>query len=151
MSTGVCGSAIDSRVPGGDGSISGQSDMIALAEGVWTETGPARILGMRLTTTMTLLTLRDGSVLVHSPLPLTPERQAEVEAVGAIAHLYAPSTYHDVHIAAWAEAYPEAAILLTGAADPTSRAHGPNESLHLEDWRKSMVAQAIALRLLGES
>ncbi|HSM02260.1 MAG TPA: dipeptidase [Acidimicrobiia bacterium] len=54
-------------------------------------------------------------------------------------------------VAAFSEAYPEAAILLTGAADPTSRAHGPDESLHLEDWRKSMVAQAIALRLLGES
>ena len=54
-------------------------------------------------------------------------------------------------VAAFSEAYPDAAIILTGAADPTSRAHGPDESLHLEDWRKSIVAQAIALRLLGES
>ena len=52
-------------------------------------------------------------------------------------------------VAAFSAAYPEAAILLTGAADPTSRAHGPNESLDLEDWRKSIVAQAIAMRLLG--
>jgi acetylornithine deacetylase/succinyl-diaminopimelate desuccinylase-like protein len=53
-------------------------------------------------------------------------------------------------VAAFSEAYPDAAILLTGAADPTSRAHGPNESLDLDDWRKSMVAEAIALRLLAE-
>ena len=53
-------------------------------------------------------------------------------------------------VAAFSEAYPEAAILLTGAADPTSRAHGPDESLHLDDWRRSIQAQAIALRLLGE-
>jgi acetylornithine deacetylase/succinyl-diaminopimelate desuccinylase-like protein len=52
-------------------------------------------------------------------------------------------------VAAFSEAYPKAAILLTGAADPTSRAHGPDESLHLDDWRRSIQAQAIALRLLG--
>lgn len=53
-------------------------------------------------------------------------------------------------VAAFSNAYPEAAIVLTGAADPTSRAHGPNESLDLDDWKKSIVAEAIALRLLGE-
>lgn len=52
-------------------------------------------------------------------------------------------------VAAFADAYPNAAIVLTGAADPTSRAHGPNESLDLDDWEKSIVAEAIALRLLG--
>ena len=52
-------------------------------------------------------------------------------------------------VAAFSEAYPDAAIVLTGAGDPTSRAHGPDESLDLDDWRKSILAQAIALRLLA--
>jgi len=53
-------------------------------------------------------------------------------------------------VAAFSDAYPDAAIVLTGAGDPTSRAHGPDESLDLDDWRKSILAQAIALRLLAQ-
>jgi acetylornithine deacetylase/succinyl-diaminopimelate desuccinylase-like protein len=52
-------------------------------------------------------------------------------------------------VAAFSEAYPDAAILLTGVADPTSRAHGPDESLDLEDLRKGILAEAIALRNLA--
>lgn len=53
-------------------------------------------------------------------------------------------------VAAFSETYPDAAILLTGAADPTSGVHGPNESVSLDDLRKSMLAEAIALQLLAE-
>ena len=52
-------------------------------------------------------------------------------------------------VAAFSDAYPDAAILLTGVADPTSRAHGPNESVDLDDVRKGALAEAIALRLLA--
>ncbi len=52
-------------------------------------------------------------------------------------------------VSAFQEAFPEAAILLTGVADPTSRAHGPDESLHLDDFRRGVLAEAIALRLLA--
>ena len=46
-------------------------------------------------------------------------------------------------------AYPDAAILLTGVADPTSRAHGPDESLDLSELHNGILAEAIALRLLA--
>lgn len=52
-------------------------------------------------------------------------------------------------VAAFAEAMPDAAILLTGVIDPTGNAHGPNESVDLDDLRKSCIAQAIALAELG--
>jgi acetylornithine deacetylase/succinyl-diaminopimelate desuccinylase-like protein len=52
-------------------------------------------------------------------------------------------------VAAFSEIYPEATILLTGVADPSSRAHGPNESLDLDELKKGTVAEAVALRLLG--
>lgn len=54
-------------------------------------------------------------------------------------------------VADFADRYPEATILLTGVADPTSRAHGPNESQDLDEIRNAMIAEAIALRLLGEN
>jgi hypothetical protein len=84
--------------------------MIPFAEGVWLEIGPARILGMRLTTTMTVLRLRDRSLLLHSPLALTAERRAAVEALGPVTHPYAPSRWHEAHIGEWTIAYPSARL-----------------------------------------
>jgi acetylornithine deacetylase/succinyl-diaminopimelate desuccinylase-like protein len=52
-------------------------------------------------------------------------------------------------VADFAARYPEATILLTGVADPTSRPHGPNESQDLDELRNGVLAEAIALRLLG--
>jgi acetylornithine deacetylase/succinyl-diaminopimelate desuccinylase-like protein len=53
-------------------------------------------------------------------------------------------------VRAFAEAFPGAAILLVGVEDPDGRAHGANESLLLEDFRKGCVAEAILLRELAE-
>lgn len=43
------------------------------------------------------------------------------------------------------EIYPGAQILVTGVEDPDSRAHSANESLHLGDFEKAIVAQAYLL------
>ena len=52
-------------------------------------------------------------------------------------------------VSAFQAAHPEASIVLYGVADPTSRAHGPNESLSLQDLRSGILSEAIALRMLG--
>ncbi len=52
-------------------------------------------------------------------------------------------------VAAFAERYPNAPVLLVGVADPTSRYHGPNESVELADLESAIVAQSIALAKLG--
>jgi acetylornithine deacetylase/succinyl-diaminopimelate desuccinylase-like protein len=41
--------------------------------------------------------------------------------------------------------------LLLGPSDPSSRIHGEDESLHLDDWRKLVVSQARLLAELAES
>ena len=53
-------------------------------------------------------------------------------------------------VAAFAAAFPESSLMLTATGDPTSRIHGPNESQDLDDLKKACLAEAIALRLLGE-
>lgn len=52
-------------------------------------------------------------------------------------------------VAAFSEKLPDAPILLTGAGDPTSSIHAPNESQDLDDLEKAVLAEAIALRLLA--
>jgi acetylornithine deacetylase/succinyl-diaminopimelate desuccinylase-like protein len=47
------------------------------------------------------------------------------------------------------ELYPEAQILVTGVEDPDSRAHSANESLHVEDFRNAVVAEALLLARLS--
>jgi len=52
-------------------------------------------------------------------------------------------------VAAFAEKFPDAAILVTGVEDPDTRAHGANESLHLGEFERVCVAEAVLLERLG--
>ncbi|RDV08038.1 M20/M25/M40 family metallo-hydrolase [Arthrobacter sp. RT-1] len=45
--------------------------------------------------------------------------------------------------------YPQADILITGAEDPDSRAHGANESIHLGDFENAILAEALLLARLN--
>jgi acetylornithine deacetylase/succinyl-diaminopimelate desuccinylase-like protein len=49
-------------------------------------------------------------------------------------------------IATFQEMFPKAAVLVTGVEDPDARAHGPNESLHLGEFAKVCLAEALLLR-----
>ncbi|MET4586042.1 acetylornithine deacetylase/succinyl-diaminopimelate desuccinylase-like protein [Pseudarthrobacter sp. PvP022] len=52
-------------------------------------------------------------------------------------------------IADLTEVYPDVQILVTGVEDPDSRAHSANESLHLEDFRNAVVAEALLIARLN--
>ena len=52
-------------------------------------------------------------------------------------------------VAPFADAIPDAEILITGVEDPDTRAHGPNESLHLADFASVCLAEALFLERLG--
>lgn len=47
--------------------------------------------------------------------------------------------------------YPNATILVTGVEDPDSRAHGANESLHLDDFARACTAEALLLSSIAET
>ncbi|TXK17673.1 dipeptidase [Homoserinibacter sp. GY 40078] len=52
-------------------------------------------------------------------------------------------------IAELAERFPRAQILVTGVEDPDSRAHSPNESLHIPSLERAILAEALLLSRLG--
>lgn len=52
-------------------------------------------------------------------------------------------------IAEFLETFPEASVLVTGVEDPDTRAHGANEGLHLAEWERACVAEALLLDRLA--
>jgi acetylornithine deacetylase/succinyl-diaminopimelate desuccinylase-like protein len=54
-------------------------------------------------------------------------------------------------VTAYAELAPEAEILITGVEDPDTRAHGANESLHLDVFERACLAEALLLRNIADS
>lgn len=52
-------------------------------------------------------------------------------------------------IAEFLEAFPAASVLVTGVEDPDTRAHGANEGLHLGEFERVVLAEALLLRNLA--
>ena len=53
-------------------------------------------------------------------------------------------------IAEFLEAFPHASVLVTGVEDPDTRAHGANEGLHLAEFERVVLAEALLLHNLGK-
>ena len=83
------------------------------AEGLWTTTAPLKFLGLHLGTRMTVLRLPSGALWLHSATPIDPQLRAEIDALGRVEHIVAPSAYHHLH------AGPASALW------PGARVHGP--------------------------
>lgn len=80
----------------------------AVTDGIWCRAIPLRFFGIETGTRMTLLRLSERRLLVHSPVPLTPELRAEVDALGTVAAIVAPCLFHHLYVGPWAAAYPGA-------------------------------------------
>ena len=52
-------------------------------------------------------------------------------------------------IAAFRDAFPQASVLVTGVEDPDTRAHGANEGLHLAEFERVCIAEALLLANLA--
>lgn len=84
--------------------------MEKLANDLWAIAAAQSFLGLQFGTRMTVVRLQDGSLLVHSPITLTPDLKAEVDAIGPVRHIVAPSQSHHLYAGEWKSAYPEALL-----------------------------------------
>jgi hypothetical protein len=61
-------------------------------------------------TRMALARLSDGSVWVWSPVALTPELAAAVQAIGPVRHIVSPNKLHHLFLREWADRWPDARL-----------------------------------------
>lgn len=108
----------------------------AVAQDLWCAAVDLRFLGVHLGTRMTVVRLADGTLWVHSPIALGDEVRAEVDALGTVAHLVAPSLYHHMFVGQWKAAYPDATMWLAPG---------------LERKRRDLVADPAGFVLLGST
>jgi len=60
------------------------------------------------TSRMTVIRLKDGRVLVHSPVPIEEDLRSAVENLGRVGAMIAPNLFHHQFISEWRSAFPEA-------------------------------------------
>src|SRR5438046_1074227 len=78
------------------------------ADDVWTDTRRTRFLGVETGSRMTVVRLSSGGLFVASPAALDDATRAEIDALGKVRAVVAPSIFHHLHVAAWMSAYPKA-------------------------------------------
>jgi hypothetical protein len=85
--------------------------MEPIAEGVWGWTGEVRMpAGVRFPVRMTGVRLPDGSMWLHSPISLDDTDVRQLEALGPVRHLVAPSLIHTLFLAEARRRWPEARL-----------------------------------------
>lgn len=75
---------------------------------LWTLEGPLKLMGLCLGHTMTVVRRDSGGLLLHSPLPCTPELLQQLEPLGPVQDWIAPSRTHDLYLKSWFEHCPQA-------------------------------------------
>jgi hypothetical protein len=89
----------------------------SVAQNVWIVDGPVIRFGMPwpkfpFPTRMTVVRLTSGDFFVHSPTPLTPALQAEIECEGRVRSILGPNRIRYWWIPEWKAAFPDADVYL---------------------------------------
>ncbi|WP_266180497.1 DUF4336 domain-containing protein [Dyella humicola] len=68
------------------------------------------VSGLRVSSRMTVVRLRDGSLWLHSPVPLSPEVRQQLAEIGTVRYIVAPSKTHHLFATECLAAFPDASL-----------------------------------------
>ena len=80
----------------------------SFADSLWTATTPIRFAGTRFPHVMTVIRLRNGSLVLHSPCFPSAGLYSELQLLGDVAHVVAPNWFHDLYLTEYKANYPNA-------------------------------------------
>ena len=128
--------------------------MNKLSDDLWIQASPQSFFGLQLGTRMTVVRLQDGGLLLHSPIPLAADMKAEVDAIGPVRHIVAPSQGHHLYVGEWKSAYPNALLhAATGLAKRRKDLAIDHELMgetHA-DWRNDLETTFLDGAMLNET
>ena len=84
------------------------SSLERVAENLWERNEPLKAPGLRLGHRMTVMKLRSGPLVVHSPVRFSEGLRDALLELGSPKWFIAPSRFHDLYWAEWFQAFPKA-------------------------------------------
>ena len=116
-----------------------------LADGVWTFAPSQPVAGMILPLRMTVIRLVDGSLWLHSPTPLTDADAAEIDALGPVAHIVAPSKLHHMFAGDASRRWPQATLWVAPGLVAKRPDLAPHQLLSSDaPWAAEITVEPIA-------
>ncbi len=91
-------------------------ELVELEENLWSVTGAFDIPFNPLKRVMTIARREDGTLVLHGLMALDDARQKQIEALGEVAHMIAPSGFHRLDAGRYRERYPNAKLYAPAAA-----------------------------------
>jgi hypothetical protein len=110
---------------------------------------PVRLGGGQLLTRMTLVVLRDGGILIHSPVPFDDELRAKTKAIGEVRAIFAPSNCHHLFVPQAQRAFPEVPVYAVPGLQK-KRPDLPLQSLPDELWSDELERVHVGNRVMHE-
>ena len=95
--------------------------------------------------TVTETEIAEPSVIDFTGPYAEAARAAFTQAWGGVEPVFVGQGGSIPMVADFGKAFPDATILVTAVGDPDSRAHGPNESVHLGDFAAACLAETLML------
>ncbi|MGZ3560865.1 MAG: DUF4336 domain-containing protein [Vulcanimicrobiaceae bacterium] len=77
---------------------------------IWTHAMTVRFGGIPMPHRMTVIRLEDGGLFVHSPTKLDSSVRENLDALGEVRYVVAPSWWHDMFLREYVDAYPSAKL-----------------------------------------
>lgn len=68
-----------------------------VADNLWVYAVPHSFMGLHVGTRMTVVRLGNGSVLLYSPVPVTLDLKAAIDALGPVQHIVCPNLFHHLY------------------------------------------------------
>lgn len=83
--------------------------MERFADDIWLAARTQRFWGVEVGTRMCVVRMGDG-LFVHCPVALDESTRREVDALGEVRSVVAPSLFHHLYVGEWMRAYPKASV-----------------------------------------
>lgn len=79
---------------------------------IWIVSYPVHYSGIHFDARMTIIRVDDGSLMLHSPCEISPELAEEINCLGPVSVIVAPSNFHYLHVESARSVFPSAKIWL---------------------------------------